>query len=311
MVYRFQGRHVFLTYPRCDLTRDQVNERICANFPVESIVVAQEHHEDGGLHLHVFVRFTRKFDSRNERVFDYDEYHPNIQCPRSPKSCYEYCKKADDECIDTFPAGYGTIKRKWGDIISDSQTKDDFLAAVVEHYPRDAALSWRRLGEFCESRYREYSPDYQPTYQESAFRIPECIADWKRANFDHPRPERPKSLVIISDSRYGKTQWARSLGAHVYWNSYYSLDSFDTSRDYIVIDDLTWERIPAWKALFGSQREFVLTDKYRKKSCFKNWGKPAIFCINHDCDYRRGRSRDELRWLNENVVFCELNNKLF
>lgn len=308
--YRLQARNIFLTYPQADgLTRQQLVDHLRGLLPVKHILVAQERHADEGIHYHCVVECTRKIDTRNARFFDLDGKHPNAQACRVLKDTYEYAKKDDDEAIDTFPNGYFVDKPKWFEIVSGSATAEQFLAAVRVSYPRDYALSYSRLVQFAAAEFRPPLVSYESRYTD--FILPQSVADWYSANFIQPRPERPKSLCLIGPSRTGKTCWARSLGDHVYWNTYYNIDEFDTTKSYLVIDDLGWDRLPAFKALLGSQLEFTLTDKYRHKKTFKNWGNPAIVCLNPDQDYRISAGLGERRWLEANVVFVDIQNKMF
>lgn len=128
--------------------------------------------------------------------------------------------------------------------------------------------------------------------------------------------DRPKSLVIISPSRYGKTEWARSLGSHIYLSSYFNLDTFLEglpTSSYLVLDDIPVDNKPFWKSFFGGQKEFTLTDKYRKKVKVR-WGKPCIYLCNPDLSpWAVGTrlSTDFLDWLDDNTVKVTLTNKLY
>lgn len=89
------------------------------------------------------------------------------------------------------------------------------------------------------------------------------------------------------------------------------LDEIDNSCDYVVFDDVPYERFSAFKAFLGCQKEFVLTDKYRKKIKVTNWGKPCIVCLNEDMDYRNHLNFDLLTWFNDNVEVVKIENKLY
>lgn len=96
----------------------------------------------------------------------------------------------------------------------------------------------------------------------------------------HPRPERMNSLILNGPSRIGKTQLARSLGTHAYVSTTWDLTAFDSPYDYIVFDDVKFENIKHYaKAFFGCQRDFTVSDKYRKKKRLAA-GVPFIYCCN-------------------------------
>lgn len=81
--------------------------------------------------------------------------------------------------------------------------------------------------------------------------------------------------------------------------------------DYIIFDDIPWERIPAPKALLGCQDSFILTDKYFRKTVFENWSKPAIILWNPDMDPSNDWTKDLIDWAEENIIFNKIYEKLY
>ena len=94
---------------------------------------------------------------------------------------------------------------------------------------------------------------------------------------------RVRSLVLWGPSRTGKTLYARSLGRHAYFNLQFNLDALSDTAEYAVFDDIQggFEFFPAYKGWLGAQKEFTVTDKYRKKKTV-HWGKPSIMLMNDD-----------------------------
>jgi len=122
--------------------------------------------------------------------------------------------------------------------------------------------------------------------------------------------ERPRSLLLIGESRLGKTEWARSLGKAMYFCNLFSLDDWRDDAKYIILDDIDIKFFPHWKFFFGCQKEGVLTDKYRKKRRVRN-GKPTIWLCNGDSDPRRSLSGAEGLWLIRNTDIIEITVPLF
>jgi len=99
---RCQYSKFFITYPRCDVDPDDVVPQLTKwadsiNNSVNRFVVAQEHHKDGGLHLHIILCLdleagnipVRLFDlHRNNRVF-----HPNYRSLISEPHAFKYLGK--------------------------------------------------------------------------------------------------------------------------------------------------------------------------------------------------------------------------
>lgn len=126
-----------------------------------------------------------------------------------------------------------------------------------------------------------------------------------------PRPERPKSLVLIGPSRIGKTQWARSLGSHAYVATTWDLSSFDSPFSYVVFDDVPWTNFAHYaKAFFGCQRDFSVSDKYRKKKRITG-GVPCIYCVNPEDVSEDMQKFLRSNWGEENVMVVNLYNKLY
>jgi len=89
-----------------------------------------------------------------------------------------------------------------------------------------------------------------------------------------------------------------------------NLEVWDENASYIVIDDIKWEYIPQKKSLFGAQREFTLTDKYKKKKRIK-WGKPCIYLYNPEDNPLSELHGTELSWYMCNAIMVTLTNKLY
>lgn len=60
------------------------------------MLVSKELHADGHAHLHALLKWDKKFDTRNERYFDIDSFHPNVQACKSIVKTSQYIKKDGD-----------------------------------------------------------------------------------------------------------------------------------------------------------------------------------------------------------------------
>lgn len=77
---------------------------------------------------------------------------------------------------------------------------------------------------------------------------------------------------------------------------------------YIVVDDVPWEFFKCKKALLGGQREFNVTEKYRKIMNVV-FGKPCIYLCNEDP--RDDMNHTEVIYYEGNVDFISIKNKLY
>lgn len=176
--YRLQARNVFLTYPRCLLGKQYVLDKvkeITAVFNPIFVRVGHEFHEDGGDHLHVFAQFSTKLTTRNNRFFDIDGYHPNVQAARQPADCMDYCGK-DGDFIDWGEFTRAPVNGNvWAELI-EQETKEEFWN-MAKLQARDYILNHERLEYYCE---KYYGPKMAPyvSNAELLFDIPDEMDDW-------------------------------------------------------------------------------------------------------------------------------------
>lgn len=109
MVFRIQGYHFSLTFPRCDAELNALFEYFKqyskGRASVVEVIVCSEFHEDGGHHRHVYLRFNRRIDLRNPRDFDFMGFHANVQRCTNPEAWKNYIRKDGEfmEWRDTAP----------------------------------------------------------------------------------------------------------------------------------------------------------------------------------------------------------------
>jgi hypothetical protein len=136
------------------------------------------------------------------------------------------------------------------------------MSAIAELSPRDYVLQHEKLEYFAAKHFKKEVPAYTPTFQE--FNVPQEILSWLQDEFSSDK-KRKKSLILIGPSKIGKTQWARSLGRHMYFNHLANFkDDWDDEAKYIVFDDFEFDYIPNKKGFFGGQERFQISGKYMK-----------------------------------------------
>lgn len=306
----FNCKNFFLTYPQCSVSKETLLTYLIdlqppsvGNFNVIFIRVCKETHQDGHPHLHALFCLQNRYKASSS-FFDYDSHHPNIQGARSINHVKEYLAKEGD-FIDFGEPPSSVKKRSYGDLLSEASSKEELWSAVIKEFPRDAVLNMDRILSFAEFHYKAPPVIYKSVFD--SFKIPEEVAAWHSGNLVGPfrAGERRLSLILISPTRYGKTQWARSLGPHLYFNNMFDLGLFSDLCSYAIFDDLPWEHFSKFhKQWMGCQETFTVTDKYRKKKTI-SWGKPSIFLCNPEDE------PPESNWLNENSLRIRLRSSLF
>lgn len=193
-MFRLNSQQIFLTYPQATITKTEVLDffksfshgRENDNW-VERLLVAEEQHQDGGIHFHVYIKLRNKINTTTERLFDIQNHHPNIQGVRSCKAVLDYCKK-DGNYIslqrngNEYTEWNQTIKRTWGELLTEATTTDEFMAAVRSDYPRDYALSYDRLLSMANANFKQEKPEYISPFTRDNFLTVRELNDWVEKN---------------------------------------------------------------------------------------------------------------------------------
>lgn len=82
----------FVTYPQCEVTPSAVLEYVREKHTVVEYVIAQETHEDGGHHIHAFIKLDKRVNFKNT-LFDIPGHHGNYQIAKSWPCVKKYVTK--------------------------------------------------------------------------------------------------------------------------------------------------------------------------------------------------------------------------
>ncbi|AXL65879.1 replication-associated protein [Giant house spider associated circular virus 1] len=320
MSFRFNHKYVLLTYAQCgDLDGFAVMEKI-SSLGAECIV-AREHHEDGGVHLHVFCEFERKFRSRRADVFDVDGVHPNIEPSKgTPEKGYDYAIKDGDVICGGLarpsarPTTNGNTFDKWSQITS-AESRDEFWSLVHELDPKSAACNHSSLVKYCDWKYRERIPDYKTpagiSFDSGGIDGRDSWLQQSGIGLDEPLVGKLSYTSQGGIPPTGKTLWARSLGAHIYCVGMISGDEcIKTDVDYAIFDDIRGgiKFFPSFKEWLGCQQWITVKRLYREPK-LRLWGKPSIWISN--TDPRNEMLQSDVEWMNLNCTFIEVNSAIF
>jgi len=160
--YLLAAKNLFLTYPRDDTDPQQRLEEIVGKlirFETD-IRVAQEDHDDGGKHLHVFIHSNTKIQTRDARYFDFNGHHPNVQTARSPSAVLDYVSKGGNFFDHGDPQQHANKKKSWKDVLK-APNRLAFLEMAQSVSPRDYVLQHERILAFGDKHYRVEIPPYQ------------------------------------------------------------------------------------------------------------------------------------------------------
>lgn len=97
-----QGKQYALTWPRCEVSKEDALSELKGKEDVESVVISRESHserdEEGGEgnHLHAYVKFTTKKRRRTD-FFEIAGHHGNVKLAKNVKGWIQYITKEDKE----------------------------------------------------------------------------------------------------------------------------------------------------------------------------------------------------------------------
>jgi len=187
MPFRFNARNAFLTYPHCDVEPSTLGEFLLGLRQAQYILVARENHSDGTPHLHALVQWIDKFNFRDERRFDFNGHHPNIQPARDVRAVHGYIQKHIARDNQPFYE-YGTFTAtsadaKWAKVAAATSEQEALSAALLAS-PRDFVLHNDKIREFARSKSRACAP-YIPRPGE-IFQLPESLASYMITEFMNP-----------------------------------------------------------------------------------------------------------------------------
>lgn len=82
----------FLTWPRCDISKDDALTILADKFNIQEYVICEEEHQDGGKHLHAFIKL-EKAKRIKSNSFDLKSFHGHYEKAKCWRAVQEYCKK--------------------------------------------------------------------------------------------------------------------------------------------------------------------------------------------------------------------------
>lgn len=183
--FRIQAKHFSLTYPQCNISKEDLLNHLKDLSP-SYICVAQELHEDGNPHLHAYILFPRKKYITNPNFFDLQSSHPNIQATRKPKDWIGYIQK-DGNFIEWGQLTVGKVEIN----LQSVDTKDLFNFCINNKVG---------YGYYQEEKRRRMEPSFDITINS------EGVMNLFLSAL--VRPVDDFSILLLGPAGCGKTTWA-------------------------------------------------------------------------------------------------------
>lgn len=235
MPFKFDSLYAFLTYPHSNFEHNAIHEFLNSVRPVEWARVCTEQHSDGDTHCHVVAKFVSRFQSRNERVFDFEGRHPNIQSVRSVSKAVAYVAK-DGQFTDYGTVPTGGPKRSHEEALSLAGDPDEglYLRACLE-----ARIPFQYAKRIRELQFTDTSGTIDALY--------EALLAWECPQLQQQALPENCCAVVVGPSGCGKSSWAKRVAPKpALWVSH-----VDTLRSYragyhksIIFDDMSFAHMP-------------------------------------------------------------------
>lgn len=230
MTFKFDSASCFLTYPQSHLTWQQIADHLQTLGDILWARICQETHQDGNPHQHVVCKWTKRVQSRNQRIFDIQGQHPNIQPIRSIKHAVAYVSK-DGEFHDIGTVPCADSNTDWLAAAATLSEGDYYKLACKERLSFMYAQKFWQLGH---KQSCEIAVDYE--------------ADLARESESLNLQALPQgSVVVIGPTGVGKTSWAKRVCAKpALWVRHIDvLRSFrEGYHKSIIFDDMSFSHLP-------------------------------------------------------------------
>lgn len=320
--FRAQGKHFFLTYPRCPVPKEFALEYLL-QLPVsnlEFVVVAEERHQDGAPHLHAAVGFRARHNVRNPGQFDIqiDEalsYHPNIQVCRSLKAVLAYVLKFGSyaaDGIDVEAANLGQLARTSATAsVAVRAVRGESLIGLFDEYPGIFLLHKKKIDELIawhslQMKNKEMEGKAELFYQKLISLEYDAVAGlsaterdillWLSGNLDvtEARPFKQKQLYLYGPPNSGKTSLLMLLMQ--YFNTFVMpmedfYDMFDeTVHKLVVLDEFRAQKTIQFLNQWADGQ--VMCVRKKGSQALKSKNLPLMICSNFSLGEAYSKSDD-------------------
>lgn len=285
--FQLNSKVLLLTWPKCDLPLEELQSYL-QSFGPDYTCVSSERHEDGSLHRHAVVQFSKPFRTRNNACFDLRGFHPNIQGAKNPGGALKYVQK-DGDFVET---GTWVEKRKGRKPASEESVPDE---SMIKSKATDMELVDFLI--WAATMKIQYAPQIHAALRlDDSFTLKEVVEniDFLKPEFiqilkDTPDGDEDKALIIQGVSGCGKSHYAKCLAAKpALWVTHIEvLRRFKAGyHKSIIFDDCSFKHLPRETQIHLVNFHDPVAIHCRYNPANIPAGIPRIFTCNQDClDY--------------------------
>ncbi len=298
--FRLHARNLFLTFPQCDIPPQGVLNNIVDHMEVEWVIVGQDTHTDGSLHLHCVVRLQKPRSWKRADCFDFlTGKHGDYRAARNLQDVVRYVAKCGvlkthNINVASFLKARQQRRSTKGDTVMQLVNECKTFQQITKLHPGYAMIHRQQIkamiGEIRQWTYNSIRSDWVcPSLSDAPDPEQGHIIGWLMDNIRRPRKFKAPQLFIWGDVNLGKTSFLNHLDSmlKIYWIP--QGENFDDlwvdhSYDLAVMDAFKGHRSITWLEQFAQGGTQPLRTKGGQT--MKRHNVPLILCSNHpiaDC----------------------------
>lgn len=287
-VFRIANKKIFLTYPQCDISLDQVEIQLknkLEKYLIKDYLIVNEDHQDQsvniGKHIHVFFKFKKRIDIKNANYFDLIDsngklFHGNYQGCKNEFSTLQYLLKDVIDINKTIVSSNLKIRINESGFLMSYQEAMVHLAKEGKINEALKLLETENINAFLRS-----SSHYEKSLTEiflrnkgikrrfdlSKFIIPDHL----REGIEHAFKAPKKTVYLKGISGSGKTELIKTILTEVKGLNPLIINNIDSLRLFnssihtaIVFDDCSLEELDRTQliALLESENQTTIKVRY-------------------------------------------------
>lgn len=229
--FRLDGQHLFLTIPQTDTTKETALQRLQEHYKENIIdyIIAQEDHQDGNKHLHIYIKLDKRFTTTKNTYFNFiADKQGNYQIAKKPTEVIDYISKGDNYITNIDITTYNQQRNK-----HTTRTSKGIYKQIVESITKDTEYSdiMKKYPDIClqhGNKIKQYIQDYKlldkPKYRNWEMNVEYHYGDTGTGKSRYAFTDyNPETHYVLRKSNGENNVW---------WDGY-------TGQETIIIDDFT------------------------------------------------------------------------
>lgn len=318
------GKNFFLTYPQNDTLPEDAMNRLKDHFKddLECAIVAQEKHQDGNNHIHIYFKLVNRFKTTKNTYFNFiGDKQGNYQTCKKPVDVIKYVIKTgayithnidptkyiDEVKTKTQRQSKGTFKKITDNIKNNTyKTIDDInehhADILIQHYKKvetylDYIKQQQDSNDIKEYYEQLYSDVVWKPFQKTIIDITESPVDTRTINWIYDNEGNKGKSYLTTYLQMYRNAYVITGGKHQDIIRHYKNNRtiiFDLSRDYLDNNESIYNLMEQFK------NGYLLDGKYEGQ--VKRFIPPHIIVMSNTMPKTHKMSKD--RW---NII--DISNK--